>query len=216
MRLPLPGPATVLGGAVAAAETLETALGLVPRAAGALTRVESLLDRLDGVTDRVEAVVARAGEATERTHGMLDTAELVTRDASRAVDGAQGVLDRADVSLQAWEPALRRMAPSMDRFAEALHPDEVTAAIGLVDRMPQLLDHVESDVLPVLRNLDRVGPDLHEVLEIVEDLRRVVTGLPGIGLLRKRGDDEPPPVETSVHDSTGAPTPRRRKPAARS
>jgi hypothetical protein len=110
------------------------------------------------------------------------------------------VLDRADRSLQAWEPSLRRLAPSLDRFADALHPDEVAAAIGLVDRMPQLLDHVENDVLPVLQNLDRVGPDLHEVLEIVEDLRRVVTGLPGIGLLRKRGEEEPPPVEGSVHD----------------
>ena len=89
---------------------------------------------------------------------------------------------------------------SMERFAEALHPDEVTAGIGLIDRMPQLLDHVENDVLPALQSLDRVGPDLHEVLEIVEDLRRVITGLPGIGLLRRRGEDEPPPVEGSVHE----------------
>jgi hypothetical protein len=51
---------------------------------------------------------------------------------------------------------------------------------------------VETDVLPMLAQLDRVGPDLHELLEVVEDLRRVVTGLPGVGLLRKRGDDEPP------------------------
>ena len=200
MRLPLPGPATVIGGAVAAAETLETALGLVPRAAGALSRVEALLDRLEGVADRADQLVTRVDATTERAAAVVGTAELVTRDASRTVDGAKGVLDRADRSLQAWEPALRRLAPSLDRFADALHPDEVTAAIGLVDRMPQLLDHVENDVLPVLKNLDRVGPDLHEVLEIVEDLRRVITGLPGIGLLRKRGEEEPPPVEGSVHD----------------
>ena len=47
-------------------------------------------------------------------------------------------------------------------------------------------------MLPVLSKLDRVGPDLHELLEVVEDLRRVMTGLPGIGLLRRRGDAEPP------------------------
>ena len=114
------------------------------------------------------------------------------------------MLDRTDLALQAWEPSLRKLAPSMERFAEALHPDEVTAAIALVDRMPQLLDHVENDVLPALQSLDRVGPDLHEVLEIVEDLRRVITGLPGIGLLRRRGEDEPPPVEGSVHESDSA------------
>ena len=40
--------------------------------------------------------------------------------------------------------------------------------------------------------VDRVGPDIHELLAVVEDLRQVVTGLPGIGFLRRRGDDEPP------------------------
>jgi hypothetical protein len=189
MRLPLPGPAAVIGGA---ADTVQTALGLLPRAADAMTRVEALLDRADAVVDR-------ADRTTHRSAALLDTAELTTRDASRTVDGAKGVLDRADLALQAWEPSLRRLAPSLDRFADALHPDEVTAAIRLVDRMPLLLDHVENDVLPMLKNLDRVGPDLHEVLEIVEDLRRVITGLPGIGLLRRRGEDEPPPVEGSVH-----------------
>ena len=208
MRLPLPGPATVIGGAVAAADAIETAVGLVPRAADAMSRVEALLDRLEGVADRVDQLVTRADATTERAVAVVGTAELVTRDASRTVDGAQGVLDRADRSLQAWEPSLRRLAPSLDRFADALHPDEVTAAIGLVDRMPMLLDHVENDVLPVLKNLDRVGPDLHEVLEIVEDLRRVITGLPGIGLLRKRGEEEPPPVEGSVHGDD-SPAPRR-------
>ena len=200
MRLPLPGPAAVLGGAVAAADAVETALGLVPRAAAAMDRIEDLLDRVDRVVDRADQVVSRADEATRRTHAVLDTAEIVTRDAGRSVDGATGVLDRVDASLTSWEPSLRRLAPAALRFAERLDPAEVTAAISLVDRMPLLLDHVENDVLPMLQNLDRVGPDLHEVLEVVQDLRRVVTGLPGIGLLRRRGEEEPPTVEGSVHD----------------
>jgi predicted TIM-barrel fold metal-dependent hydrolase len=173
MRLPLPGPAALIGGAAAAADAVETAIGLVPRAAAAMTRVEALLDRVEVVVDR---------------------AEIVTRDASRAADGAQGVLDRVDASLVAWEPSLRRLAPSMVRFADALAPDELTAAITLVDRMPVVLDHLENDVLPMLRGLDRVGPDIHELLAVVEDLRQVVTGLPGIDFLRKRGDDDPPPT----------------------
>jgi hypothetical protein len=177
----------VIGGAAAAAEAVETALGLVPRAVAAMDRVEALLTRIEQVTDRAEAVVAHS--------------ELVSRDAGRTVDGAQGVLDRTDASLSSWEPTLRKLQPAAKKFADALDPAEVTAAIGLVDRMPAVLDHLENDVLPVLRTLDRVGPDLHEVLEITEDLRRVITGLPGVGLLRRRGEDEPPPVEGSVHDS---------------
>ena len=192
MRIRLPGPSVVLGGAVAAADALETALGLVPRAAEAMTRLEALLDRAEKVADRTDQVVARADETTKRAHAVLGTAELVTRDASRTVDGATGVLDRVDTSLVAWEPSLRTLAPSLERFAEALSPAEVTAAITLVDRMPLVLDHLENDVLPMLRKLDRVGPDIHELLAVVEDLRQVVTGLPGIGFLRRRGDDEPP------------------------
>ena len=56
-----------------------------------------------------------------------------------------------------------------------------------------LLEHVDTDLLPALqRRWTGSVPDLHELLEVVEDLRRVMTGLPGIGLLRRRGDDEPP------------------------
>ena len=200
MRLPIPGPAAVLGGAAAAADAVETALGLVPRAAEAMERVEELLDRAEGLATRADQVVTRADEATARTHAILDTAEIVTRDAGRTVDGATGVLDRVDHSLVSWEPTLRKLAPAAKRFADGLDEAEVTAAISLVDRMPVVLDHLENDVLPMLQTLDRVGPDLHEVLEVVQDLRRVVTGLPGIGLLRRRGEEEPPPVEGSLHD----------------
>jgi hypothetical protein len=200
MRLPFPGPGAALGAATAAATVVKQALGLVPRATDALARAEALLDRMDALANRAEKVVDRAEAATDRTHTMLDTAELVTRDAGRAVDGATGVLDRVDTSLTAWEPALRRLAPAAQRFADGLAGREVTAAIALADRMPLVLEHLEQDVLPMFRQLDRVGPDLHEILEIVEDLRRLVTGLPGVGLLRRRGDDEPPRVEQSVHD----------------
>ena len=216
MRIRVPGPSVVLGGAVAAAEALETALGLVPRAAEAMTRLEAVLDRAEKVADRAEQVVARADETTKRAHTVLGTAELVTRDASRTVDGATGVLDRVDTSLVAWEPSLRKLAPSLERFAESLSPAEVTAAISLVDRMPLVLDHLENDVLPMLSTLERVGPDVHELLEVADDLRRVITGLPGIGLLRRRGEDEPPPVEGSVHEGTGedGPPPRRTESAS--
>ena len=211
MRIRVPGPSVVLGGAVAAADALETALGLVPRAAEAMTRLEALLDRAEKVADRSDQVVARADETTKRAHAVLDTAELVTRDASRTVDGATGVLDRVDTSLVAWEPSLRKLAPSLERFAEALSPAEVTAAISLVDRMPLVLDHLENDVLPMLSTLDRVGPDVHELLEVADDLRRVITGLPGIGLLRRRGENEPPPVEGSVDEGTADTTEASRR-----
>lgn len=200
MRLPLPTPAAVLGSAVAATEAVETAIALVPRAAAALGRMEALLDRAEAVVTRAEEVVEAADATTVRAGAVVSGAETLTRRAGRAVDGVAGISDRADLALQVWEPTLRRLAPQAERFAAGLQEHEIDAAIALVDRLPLLLTHVEEDVLPVLRSLDRVGPDVHEVLEVVEDLRRVVTGLPGIGLLRRRGEEEPPAVD-SVHEA---------------
>jgi len=199
VRLPFPGPAAVIGGAMSAAEAVETAIGLVPRAVDAMTRVEALLDHVEGVVDRTEAVVGRAeavvdaaAESNAKVRATVDAVAIVTRDAGRRVDGAGGLVDRMDTLLGAWEPVARKLAPQAVRLADGLSAHEVGAAISLIDRMPVVLEHVDTDLLPVLKTLDRVGPDLHELLEVVEDLRGVVTGLPGVGLLRRRGDAEPP------------------------
>lgn len=215
MRLPLPslpGPSDLLDGATRVRDRLSVTLELLPRAAAAMASVETLLVRAGAAVGRVEKVVGaaedtvRQGEllasaaaaAVERSTAIVEAAALVSRDAGRAVDGAQGVLDRVDAMLGQWEPTLRRLAPSAATFAESLDPREVRAAVSLVDRLPLVLDHLENDVLPMLRQLDRVGPDIHELLTVVEDLRSVVTGLPGIGLLRRRGDDSLPDGEDTV------------------
>jgi hypothetical protein len=199
VRLPIPGPGAVIGGAAAAAEAVETAISLVPRAADALTRVEALLDRVGIAVDRVEAVVdraeavagradavaAEAAESTTEVRAAVDAVAVVTRDAGRRVDAAGGLVDRLDTLLGTWEPVGRKLAPQASRLADGLSGQEVDSAIALIDRMPVVLEHLDNDLLPVLRTLDRVGPDLHELLEVVEDLRRVVTGLPGVG--RRQG-----------------------------
>ena len=195
MRLPFPGPAAVIGGAMSAAEAVETAIGLVPRAVEAMTRVEALLDRAERVVTHAEAVVDEAAESNAKVRTAVDAVAVVTRDAGRRVEGAGGLVDRMDTLLGTWEPVGRKLAPQATRFADNLSDHEVDAAITLIDRMPVVLEHMDTDLLPVLRTLDRVGPDVHELLEVVEDLRRVVTGLGGVGLLRRRGEAEPPDAE---------------------
>jgi ABC-type transporter Mla subunit MlaD len=197
VRLPIPGPGAVIGGAAAAAEAVETAISLVPRAADALTRVEALLDRVEAVVRHAEQVVDESAESTGRVKATVDAVGVVTRDAGRRVDAAGGLIDRLDTLLGTWEPIGRRLAPQASRFADNVSEHEVDAAVALVDRLPVVLEHMDSDLLPVLTKLDQVGPDLHELLAVVEDLRRVVTGLPGVGLLRRRGEDEPPGEDES-------------------
>ena len=53
--------------------------------------------------------------------------------------------------------------------------------------MPQFTEHMEADIMPVLGKLDQVGPDVHELLDVLKDVRLAIEGLPGFALFRRRG-----------------------------
>ena len=59
-----------------------------------------------------------------------------------------------------------------------------------MDRLPTLVTHLDEDVLPVLVTLGDVVPDVHALLDTVQDMRQVVKGFPGSRLFRRRGAEE--------------------------
>ena len=70
-------------------------------------------------------------------------------------------------------------------------PDvDSSPADTLVDRLPTLVVHLDEDVLPVLATLGDVAPDVHALLDTVQDMRQVVKGFPGSRLFRRRGAEE--------------------------
>lgn len=157
MRLAVPGPGEVVG---ALRDLTSTLAGVAPglsRALALLPRAEELLTRIGSVVSEVEATSAAAGSAVRRLDELLAT----------------------------YEGPLRELAPTMVRLAQTMDPAEVEAAVSLVDRLPRLLDAVDRDVLPMLSQLQAVGPDVHELLDIVDDVRRLLAGLPGVGILRR-------------------------------
>lgn len=186
MRLPLPGPSDVLALAGSLREAVGTALDLVPR-------ITVLVGQLELVLARVEALIGAIEATNDAADAAVDRVQATQRRADDAVAGAQGIASRIDPLLAAYEPSLRALGPAMQRLAASTSESEVDAAISLVDRLPRVLEHLDEDVLPLLVTLERVGPDLHELLEVTQDLRRVITGLPGVGFLRRRGDEEIPP-----------------------
>jgi hypothetical protein len=103
--------------------------------------------------------------------------------------------------LATYEPALRALRPTLARLAETFDPHEVEALVALVDRLPKLLDSVDHDVLPLLGRLNDMAPDLHSLLEAVNDLRSAVAGIPGVGRLMRRGDDEVEDPDTRPGDA---------------
>ncbi|MDZ5442412.1 hypothetical protein U2F26_06655 [Micromonospora sp. 4G57] len=201
---------------------LDEVEALLRRINGVVDRIEGTLDHTDRVLTDAETAVREVAVISAAATGAIETAtevaaaaavvvgdaERVARAAGTLVAEADAVAGRAAGTvvaaeeaagtaadlLAAYEPALRRAAPMATRFVEQLSHEEVTAAIRLIDELPKLKEHLTADVLPILATLDRVGPDLHDLLDVTRDLKLAVAGIPGLGMLRRRGErlaDEP-------------------------
>ncbi|TDC44605.1 hypothetical protein E1258_31490 [Micromonospora sp. KC207] len=206
MVIPLPRPSAVVG---LTRSALDQALGSAASFAAVPARAFAVLDGVEALLARIHAVVDRIEETLDRTDRVLDSATEVATAAAAVVGEAGAVAHRAAEAvtaasdtvtaaggaagtaaelLAAYEPALRRGAPMATRFVEQLSHEEVTAAIRLIDELPRLKEHLTADVLPILATLDRVGPDLHDLLDVTRDLKLAVAGIPGLGMLRRRGE----------------------------
>ena len=214
MALPIPSPTAVLDlGRYAVGQVVETAASLatVPvRVMSLLGQTELLVSRITLLADeaerliqRVTAVVGEADQVAKLAAGVVAEADAVAVGAARTVAGATSVADAAGVvvsqagttSAQAadilagYDSTLRKAAPLAARFVNELTPEEVTAAIRMVDELPRLRAHLSGDVMPLLSKLDQVGPDLHALLEVTRDLHLAIAGLPGLKKLRRRGEE---------------------------
>ncbi|MDG4792661.1 hypothetical protein [Micromonospora sp. WMMD1082] len=216
MALPFPRPTAVVGLTRSALDSAASFAAIPARAFAVLDGVEALLTRINGVVDRVEetldrtdrmvtdaevavrevavisaaatAAVERATEVAGAASVVVDAARSVATRAAATVGTAAEAAATAAELLAAYEPALRRAAPMANHFVEQLSHEEVTAAVRLVDELPRLRQHLTSDVLPILATLDRVGPDLHDLLDVTRDLKLAVAGIPGLAMLRRRGE----------------------------
>jgi uncharacterized protein YoxC len=194
-------------------EAVQLVADLPRRVATLVDEAEHLIDRLAGTLDgvdvlmrRVDAVLADVGTVAADASGVVARADAVTSGAQAVVDEAQAATRTARELLNLYAPTAERAAPLVRRFVEQVSDHEVEAMIRLIDHVPQFTEHMESDVMPVLAKLDQVGPDVHELLDVLKDVRLAIQGLPGFALFRRRGadlDDDladerpetPPPVE---------------------
>ncbi|MFC0114442.1 hypothetical protein [Kibdelosporangium aridum] len=139
-----------------------------------VTTVVSIPGRVFGLLTAAEQAVRRANELVERTDTVVTSAEA-------AVEHARKVTVAAEEVIEATKP--------MVRFAAEMSVHEVEAAIRLVDELPKLAEHMVEDIMPILGTLDRVGPDIHELLDVAKDVRQAILGIPGFNYLRRRGED---------------------------
>lgn len=154
---------------------------LIGRGADLMGRAEDLMTRAEGLLERTELVVAEVEAVTEGAAQTVDAAAAATAGASGlALEG------------QALMAPVRRFAdtalPLATTVVESISAQEAQAVIRAIDRTPQLIDSLEKDVIPMLGRLEEVGPDVHAILEAVSELANAINGLPGMGLLQRRGE----------------------------
>jgi hypothetical protein len=197
----IPTPADIVGAAAGlkqavtgtvdqAVESVGGAFALVTAAQELLARASALIDRVDAVVDHTELVIGRIDEVVASSENSVRAVDAVTAAAERTLVAGEGLVARADALLGAVEPVAQQALPMAKKLVDGISPEEVDAASRMLDRLPALLGHVEDDVLPLLRQLDAVGPDVHAILETVQDLTERIEALPGMGLLRRRADRE--------------------------
>ncbi|MDT0187758.1 hypothetical protein Q9S36_47000 [Microbacterium sp. ARD31] len=219
MRLPVPGPRDVIS-------ALERGGGQVEALLGAVPRVLALLDRAEAVLDRAETMVGRAGTTIGNVEAVVEAAAVEVARVSAVVDAAAGEVERVaavvdgavlesarvatvvDVAstgtariaalIDDLEPSLTKLQPTLRVLADTTHPDEVAALVTLVDHLPALTDQVERDLLPVLKTLESVAPDLHDLLNVSRELNEILGKIPGIGRIKRRVEEEDEEIDAAT------------------
>ncbi len=197
MRLPVPGPRDLLAVIEKGADQVEQLLGAVPRVLALLDQAEVLLVRASAAVDAVEAVTREAEAVVVHTDAVVDRADALVVRVDAVVDGADKVADHADavvartvVLLDALEPPLTTLQPTLQTLADTTHPEEVAALVQLIDHLPDLTERIERDVLPVMTTLGTVAPDLHDLLDVSRELNEMLGKLPGLGRIKRRVEEE--------------------------
>ena len=199
------GTAEVADGLVTrVAGTAEVADALVARVSGTVGTAEALVGDVDALLQRVRLVVQLAEAIAGAAQGLVDDAVDLAGRARPAVEQAADLGEQLVDPAAALVPVVREQAPAV----AALLPDLVQSLGHLVADLPELLRRIDTDVLPTLHGLRSTPGDVRALRDTVADIEPLVgdveaelAGLPGSGLLRRRGRkadvEEPAPAASS-------------------
>ena len=132
-------------------------------AAVAVTGVAALV-----VAPRIVALVLRLDR-------LLGDVEKLVRRMNGAMDTVEDTSARAVALLAEAQAGLRRVEAALRPFEDVLG-----------DRLPTVLRRVDEELIPALDTLGKVGPDVREVVQTVEELRSSIAGMPALQALRRR------------------------------
>ncbi|ANH38370.1 hypothetical protein I601_1941 [Nocardioides dokdonensis FR1436] len=182
LPLSVPGPADVR-------VVLDALLDAGPRVLHLIGAAEEIVLDVGGLLDRIEATRVRADEvvaATDRTRG--DAATMLA-DLAPLSGRLEALLDCLEPLAARAVPPAEKLLPVLDHLAETTSPREVDAMVGLIDQLPLLSQRMETQVLPILETLGTVAPDLHDLLDVSQELNEMLGKLPGMRGIKKRVEE---------------------------
>lgn len=187
MRLPVPDPLAVLARGQG---LLDQATSLLPRAFSLLGEAEALVREANALIQRIETTRAAADEVVQRTDRVVTDANALIVRTAGTVGSVEPTVDRAQRLLDSFAPSLERLQPTLDRLAESTSPDEIEALVKLIDHLPMLVGKLETEILPILANMEHVGEDIHDLLDMATEVNHMLARLPGMGKARQRVEDK--------------------------
>ncbi|MBA2445814.1 MAG: hypothetical protein H0V49_10855 [Nocardioidaceae bacterium] len=156
--------------------TVTGALDLVQHPQLLLDRIEATLSEIAALTLEVYRVTAAANAGVAAVAEVCAEVERTTAQAAVQVRRVEQLLD-------SYTEPLEAVAPLVAETATAISPDHVRLVGRLLDLVPDEAERVERAV----GNLVARAPDLEELGERLNSVGEVVEGIPGAGLLRRRG-----------------------------
>jgi ABC-type transporter Mla subunit MlaD len=197
-------------------EAVQVVADLPARVAALVDDVERLVARVDGTVDRVNDTVDRVNDTVDRVNDTVDRVNVAVGAVERVAGNAEQVVEQiipitgaadavlesvgstsagAQALLDVFTPIAERGGPLLQHFVNEFSVQELQALIRLVDQVPQFTEYMVSDIMPVLSKLDQVGPDVHELLDVLKDVRLAIHGLPGFSLFHRRGAEREDELE---------------------
>ncbi|MGF7121760.1 hypothetical protein J2X34_002173 [Rhodococcus sp. BE178] len=170
-------------------DTAVFVVGLPTRVAALLDEAEGLVRQVSGVVDGAARAVAAADAVIAACATLVDRTAVVANETEVVVATAARSAAVADELLGIYQPLALAAAPLASQFVDEISEDEVHAAVRLFDQLPELTDRMTA-LMPILATLDTVSPEIHELLEVVKDVRQAIIGVPGFRFFRRRGEDK--------------------------
>lgn len=172
----------------------------VDSADGLVLRIDSATGAAEALVTRVHSTVGDAEQIVERTAPLLEFVEttvagvrpvleeLLLEEGVRA-EQAKYMAGRVTELLTVADEMATKLVPIVGRVADTVDSDDFEAVLDVIDNLPTIVNAVEKEVLPVIRSLDTVGPELSEILEVANNCLEALNGIPGFQRLRRRGGD---------------------------